>query len=525
MQDFGSTYAPGTATHELTMYRDPSGALVFGAGTVRWSWGLDGVHDFDSGTPNASTTPDIRMQQATVNLLADMEAQPATLQAGLTAAFATTDSAVPASIIVSPASGASLEQGAPIVISGTATDAGGGVVGGVEVSVDGGATWRRAEGRENWTYAWTTPSAAGPITIRSRAVDDSGNIETPAAGTDVTVNELTCPCTIWSSSVVPGSIETSDTGSIEVGVKFRSDVDGQITGIRFYKGPNNTGTHVGSLWSSSGTLLATAVFANESASGWQQVDFSTPVAIAANTVYVASYFAPNGRYAVDTGYFTVSGVTTGPIYLLQDGEAGGNGVFGYSTSSAFPSESFGASNYWVDVVFDTTPLPPDTTPPEVLSTSPIGGATDVSIHAPVTVTFNEPLDPAKVTTDTVELRDAAAQLVPASVSYDAATRTARLTPSSPLELAAVYTATVRGGEMDPVIRDVAGNALAADLSWSFTVEETASPLVFTVWPDTTVPTIPSASDPDAIELGVKFRANVDGFVTGVRFYKGAANTG
>jgi hypothetical protein len=41
LQDHGSTYALGTATHHLTMYRAPSGALVFGAGTVQWAWSLD----------------------------------------------------------------------------------------------------------------------------------------------------------------------------------------------------------------------------------------------------------------------------------------------------------------------------------------------------------------------------------------------------------------------------------------------------------------------------------------------------
>ena len=79
LQDYGATYGPGTATHHLTLYRAPSGALVFGAGTVQWSWGLDGNHD------RGSSTPDPRMQQATVNLLADMGAQPGTLQGGLVA--------------------------------------------------------------------------------------------------------------------------------------------------------------------------------------------------------------------------------------------------------------------------------------------------------------------------------------------------------------------------------------------------------------------------------------------------------
>ena len=60
-------------------------------------------------------------------------------------------------------------------------------------------------------------------------------------------------------------------------MKFTSASFGQITGIRFYKDAQNTGTHIGDLWSSNGTLLASATFTNETASGWQQVNFTTPV--------------------------------------------------------------------------------------------------------------------------------------------------------------------------------------------------------------------------------------------------------
>ena len=90
-----------------------------------------------------------------------------------------------------------------------------------------------------------------------------------------------------------------------LGVKFSSEVAGRATGVRFYKASTNTGTHIGSLWSSSGTLLASATFTGESASGWQQVTFSTPVTIAANTTYVASYLAPKGHYSE-----TLSGFAT-----------------------------------------------------------------------------------------------------------------------------------------------------------------------------------------------------------------------
>ena len=345
LQDYGSTYASGTATHHLTLYRAPSGALVFGAGTVQWSWGLDGHHD------GGTTTPNLSMQQATVNLFADMGVQPATLQSGLTAATASTDKTPPTSAITAPAAGTIVQSGTPVTITGTATDAGGGVVGGVEVSVDGGTTWHPATGRGTWSYTWTPGGSSGPVTIKSRAVDDSGNIETPAAGITVTVQGQNNPSgtSIFSATATP---KTSDAGSdspLEVGVKFRSDVAGTVTGIRFYKSSLNTGTHIGDLWSSTGTLLASAPFSGETASGWQQVNFATPVAIAANTVYVASYHTNVGHYAEDDNYFT-SGVDSGTMHAPADG-ASPNGVYAYGSTSTFPNTGYQASNYWVDVAF------------------------------------------------------------------------------------------------------------------------------------------------------------------------------
>src|ERR1700731_4249699 len=148
-----------------------SGALVFGAGTVFWSWGLSSVH---AGTP---TPTDPNIQQVTVNVFADMGVQPATLQSGLVAAVKSTDTTPPASGISSPLNGASYTAGQPVLISGFASDIGGQVAG-VEVSIDGGVTWHRASGTTSWTYTWTA-TTAGTYTVASRATDDSLNTETP----------------------------------------------------------------------------------------------------------------------------------------------------------------------------------------------------------------------------------------------------------------------------------------------------------------------------------------------------------
>jgi hypothetical protein len=111
---------------------------------------------------------------------------------------------------------------------------------------------------------------------------------------------------------------------------------------------------VGSLWTNGGAKLASATFINESASGWQEVTFATPVAVSAGTVYVASYYAPVGRYSSDSSYFNAAGVDNPPLHALKNGVSGGNGVYRYGTTSSFPNTSFKSTNYWVDVVFSTS---------------------------------------------------------------------------------------------------------------------------------------------------------------------------
>jgi len=156
---------------------------------------------------------------------------------------------------------------------------------------------------------------------------------------------------LWPGSTVPLIADSGPDSAVELGVKFRSDVNGYVTGIRYYKASANTGAHVANLWTSTGSLLASAAFTNEGTSGWQQVNFSTPVYITANTVYVASYHANAGHYSDDQNYFAGKGVDSPPLHALPDGVSGFNGVYAYGSASSFPSQGWNASNYWVDVIF------------------------------------------------------------------------------------------------------------------------------------------------------------------------------
>ena len=290
---------------------------------------------------------------------------------------------------------------------------------------------------------------------------------------------------LWPTSAVPAVASVTESSAVELGVKFRSAVDGYVTGIRFYKGTNNLGAHVGRLWSAQGELLGSASFIGETATGWQEQAFGAPVAITSNTTYVASYAAPQGGYSVDTGYFSVNGVTNAPLRALVDGEDGGNGVYRYG-EGAFPDLSFNSANYWVDIVFEEV-LSPDTNRPVVISVNPEVSETNVGLNIAIMATFNEPVDAASLTTNSFTLQDATNGFVAATVSTGAVANIVILSPVNPLAAFASYTATLKGGIGG--ILDLSGNPLASDYSWSFA----------TTAPDTTAPTVISESPGSGVE--------------------------
>ncbi|QYA25198.1 DUF4082 domain-containing protein [Gramella sp. MT6] len=446
------------AVHNISLYKHNSGAFVFGAGTVQWSWGLDSNHDRGDDAPS----PD--MQQATINLLADMGAQPASIQPGMIRATPSTDIEAPLLTYTSPAEETVVPVNTELLITGSTEEQN--VIVAVEVSTDGGITWENAEGKQDWSYAWT-PSVTGPASIQVRSYDDSGNLSAPeilnltvsdelnnlvpeveitgplnnsqfispaeiditatasdsdgtitkveffsnnikigedlispysfnwsnvgtgnyvltaraidntgafAISTEIAVsvildsNNPNCPCTVFSNSDAPSSGIKNDGNAIQLGMKFRTTVDGIVTGVRFYKQNGDPGTHIGQLFDPSGTILAQTVFENETGSGWQQANFSNPVEVVAGNTYIISYHSSDGYYSSDDRGLE-NEISNGPVIGIANGENGPNGVYRYSPNPTFPNLSYQASNYWVDVVFETIGNPNSL--PTVSISSPI----------------------------------------------------------------------------------------------------------------------------------------------------------
>jgi hypothetical protein len=593
--DYGSSTELGqTATHNLTMYKAPSGARVFNSNTVQWAWGLDDNNPI--GSP-----ADRNMQQATVNLLADLDAQPGTRAANLSAASKTTDTTPPtATLNATPSSVADTAQ---ITLSGTASDTGG-IVAGIEVSTDGGVTWHPATiGTTSWTYSWLAHGNPS-TTIRVRATDDSGN--TGAATAARTIN-VDCPCSLWGGKVAPSVADGGDPSPVEVGMKFRTTTYGNVTGLRFYKASNNTGTHVGSLWSSAGVRLAQATFSGETASGWQTVNFSPAIEALPGETYTVSYFAPNGHYSATSDYFyrtpapgpnggaiTESGPLSAVINTGTTRSTTSNGVYSYGATSAFPVNSFAATNYWIDPIFVPLPVPGAVsnvgavaggiTSANVTWTAPTTGGTVKSYRitpyigavaqTPRTVTGSPPETTASIsgltqgTTYTFRVEAVNPNgSGPLSAASNAVTPSVPVAPSRPLAVAAkpagtqaqvtwspsasngdsaitAYTVTPYIGASAQIPVQVGASTTSATVTgltngtaYTFRVTATngvgtspASDASNVTTPrstifDFTAPAVADAYDSSPVEVGVKFQADSPGTITGLRFYKAAANSG
>jgi hypothetical protein len=211
------------------------------------------------------------------------------------------------------------------------------------------------------TTSYSDTGLTAGTTYYYQVIATGGGNSSAASNTASATTTGTAPAppvteSIWGTSYHPtvNSDYDGETGqTFELGLQFESNVAGQVTGVLFYKQRGTTGTNVGHLWSSTGALLASATFSNETSSGWQQVSFSSPVAILANTIYTISYSTGSPLFYYESGYFSRGGVTKGnltaPAYTTINNQVLDNGVYNYG--GEFPNSSQYSANFWVDVAF------------------------------------------------------------------------------------------------------------------------------------------------------------------------------
>jgi hypothetical protein len=420
-----------------------------------------------------------------------------------------------------------------------------------------------------------TPTTSGTSSV---TVQVTAGAQSVTKVLSITVNPSVTM--IWPTNPTPAIVDGGDPLAVVLGVKFQSDVAGFITGLRFYKAATNTGTHVGTLWSSTGQSLATVTFTGETGSGWQQVSIAPPVAIQANTVYVASYFAPNGHYSGNLNYFATQGFDTPPLHALATGVAAGNGVYGYGAAGTFPANTYQALNYWVDVLFSAQPAPTLTSIAVTPANATLaGGATQqytatgtYSDSSTQNLTNQVTWASSNTAAATISAAGLATAVAAGSTTISATlgsvsggtgltvtpgplTITTTTLPAATVGVAYTATLTATGGT-PPYSWSIASGTLPAGLTLapatgvisgtptttgtsSFTVQvasaawdSATAPLSITVnsasasiWPSNPTPAIVDGGDTLPVVLGVKFQSDVAGFIKGLRFYKATTNTG
>jgi hypothetical protein len=163
---------------------------------------------------------------------------------------------------------------------------------------------------------------------------------------------------LFDATTVPAAFNPYDNTDYNLGTLFSSDADGTIHGARWYfpEGlPDQPVVATLYSWTSNtaGTALASATFVNTQ-QGWNDVLFSAPVSITANTKYVISIWTSD-RYTSSVNYFASAGLTTGHLTSPQDTTGAHNGKYlGGNGSSAYPNNSISGNGYLVDVLYQSS---------------------------------------------------------------------------------------------------------------------------------------------------------------------------
>ena len=362
-------------------------------------------------------------------------------------------------------------------------------------SSNNGTTWSAIAGATAQNLTLTNSLVNSQVRVNATYTDALGtseNIFSPA--TAAITGSSTILESLFAPTVTPPVTNVTDGVPYELGVKLTSAKAGQIQSIRYWKAPSETGTHVGKIWSSTGTLLASVTFSGETASGWQQQDLATPLNITANTVYTV---AVNSNFFALASNGLATAITNGDITALA-----GGGVYG--SAGAVPSQSLN-SNYFRDIVF--TPAAGSNT----LGTVNLSGSATQGSVLSATVSDTDGLAGSTIA---YQWQQSSNNGTTWSAIAGATAQNLTLTNSlvnSQVRVNATYTDALGTSE------NIFSPATAAITGSSTILESLFAPTV--------TPPVTNVTDGVPYELGVKLTSAKAGQIQSIRYWKAPSETG
>ena len=422
------------------------------------------------------------------------------------------DSTPPTVSVTAPTAGATVNG--TVTITANATD--NGTVAGVQFKVDG-ANAGAEDTTAPYSASWDTFSAGnGPHTLAAVARDAAGNTTT-SASVGVTVQNTAAAGLVgaWALDETSGTTAADQSGRGNTGT-VTSPVwtgAGKFNGALSLNGTSSWVTVADSSSLDLTTGMTVEAWVRPTVvNSWRTVvmkeqtgnlTYGLYANTSANRPAIEAYIngslrTLNGTSQLPTATWshlaaTYDGAT---LRLFVNGAAagtlaaagsiltsnsplriGGNGVWGEYFSGPIDevrvyNRALTATEIQADMLRSITP---DTTAPVITARTPTPGAAGINVGTSPTARFGEAMNAGSITTATFQLKDASTATVPATVSYDPATTTATVTPQAALTYGATYTVTVKGGAGG--VTDLAGNALAADSTWSFTTEASPPPIL------------------------------------------------
>ncbi|KAF0220763.1 MAG: hypothetical protein FD174_1087 [Geobacteraceae bacterium] len=458
-------------------YTMTGAAFDAGAGVQKVEISIDGGPwqlaslDVTNGTWSyVWTLPPLETAYAVQAKATDNEGDP---QTAPTTISVTVDNTAPSSTIDSPVEGAQL-NGITYTITGTAVDPATGAGPGsglqrVEVSVDGGTTWQTASGTANWTYNWTLPITYSPRTIKSRAVDRGGNVQTLPHAVNVTVYNIPPVSTITAPAEgvhLRGNSVTITGTALDYGLGVQKVEVSFDNGQSWHDATGTTGWSY--LWSLPADGPYTIISRATNLINNVQTTFYTINVTVDNTPPETTISAKPPLHSN----------TSSPSFGFTSGEAGStfeckldSGAFAPCTSPiSFTGTADGSHTFAVratDPAGNPDPVPAsctwtvDTVNPVITAINPADKATRIGVTSPVSITFSEAMDSTTLTNGAFTLDNGAT----GTVTYDPATGTAAFAAVPALNYTTTYTATITIGA-----KDLAGNAIGNAFTWSFSTD-------------------------------------------------------